>query len=92
MFADKPEDMRVTLAEMRRVARSRSNFSEPAANELMRQYLAQDVRFRDYDHGKVINRVNMCVSNGAHFDIADPELRKGGEPRPLAIRGRAAAF
>jgi hypothetical protein len=91
MFDDKPNDKIATLAEMRRVARARTNFSETDANRLMGQYMAQDVRFREFDHAKVIDRVNRCMSNGARFDIDDPELKRGGQPRPLALKGRSGA-
>jgi hypothetical protein len=75
-------DVPATLTNMHKTAVERCNFDQNEAKQKMREYLAYDGRFRDYDHEALINRVAECRSNGAILDFDDPRL-KGQEPRPL---------
>ena len=78
-------DVPATLTNMHKTAVERCNFDQNEAKQKMREYLAYDGRFRDYDHEALINRVQECRSNGAILDLDDPVL-KGQEPRPLSYR------
>ena len=85
MFDDNSKDLTATLAEMHRVARIKSNFSETDAKEKMRKWIKQDSRFGEFDAAKLADRVNECIQSGATLDLDDPVL-KGGEKRPLDRR------
>ena len=83
MFGTDPKDLARTLGEMENTARVRSNFNQTDAKEKFREFLANDKRFTEYDPDRLIDRVMRCRSNGAVLDLEAPELRRGGEPRPL---------
>jgi hypothetical protein len=88
MFERDPKDMALTLSEMERRSRERCNFNQAEARTKMAEWISQDARFSDLDPSRVAERVARCRSNGAVFDITDPHLRKGGQPRPPERRGR----
>ena len=64
-------------------AKQRSNFDQNEAKRQMVEWLGQDRRFDNFDHGRLVDRVRLCTSNGAQLDLTDPQLQKGGQPRPL---------
>lgn len=86
MFDCDPVDLTRTLAEMERHSRLRTNFDQPAARDLMAQWLKQDRRFDGYDADRLVKRVADCRASGAVLDLTDPVLR--GQPRrPLDKSG-----
>ena len=85
MFERDQKDLVVTLGEMDRQSRIRTNFDQPAAREKMAGWLSQDRRFDEFDKDKLARRVQECRQSGAVLDLDDPVL-KGGEPRPLDRR------
>ena len=42
--------------------------------------------FDGYDHQRLVERVQLSKSNGAHLELDDPQLKRGGSPRPLDRR------
>ena len=66
MFDDNSKDLTATLAEMHRVARIKSNFSETDAKEKMRKWIKQDSRFDEFDAAKLADRVNECIQSGGN--------------------------
>ncbi len=82
MFGTDERDLAATLTQMHKVALERARWDQNECKQKMREYLAYDGRFRDFDHDALIDRVALCRSNGAVLDFSDPVL-KGQEPRPL---------
>ena len=83
MFGRTQNDLAKTLSEMEYQARQTTNFNQPEAAQKMREWLANDRRFDGYDPGRLIDRVRDAKYRGATLDLDDPQLQKGGEPRPL---------
>ena len=83
MFGDDERDRVAALAEMERLSRVRTNFDQPAAREVFKQYLNSDRRFDLFDKDALVRRVQECKAQGAVLDLTDPVLR-GLEPRPQA--------
>jgi len=83
MFGKGPHDLAATLSEMEYRARQAVNFNQTEAAQKMAEWLAQDRRFDSFDKGRLIERVRDCKYRGAVLDLTDPQLQKGGEPRPL---------
>jgi hypothetical protein len=83
MFDIDPRDLAATLSQMETQARQKANFDQNEAKQKMAEWLANDRRFDSYDPARLIERVQVCKSNGAHLDLEDPQLMKGGQPRPL---------
>jgi hypothetical protein len=83
VFTNDKNDLTRTLGEMEYLARQKTNFNQVEAKEKMREWLAQDRRFDGYDPNRLIERVHEAKFSGAQLDLDDPQLRKGGQPRPL---------
>jgi len=83
MFGNDPNSLTKTLGEMASTALRQCNSNQTEAKVQMTLWLANDRRFDAYDPYRLVNRVNDCWSNGAHLDLDDPQLLKGGQPRPL---------
>jgi hypothetical protein len=66
---------------MERESRERTNFSQSAAKEKMKGWLAQDSRFKDFDHDALVDRVGLCRSNGAVLDLDSQALKRGSRNR-----------
>jgi hypothetical protein len=88
MFDSTDRDLALTLGEMERTARVRSNFDQNEARQRFREYLAHDSRFSSFDHGRLIDRVMEARSNSRTLDLNDPYLHAGGEKRPLDFSHR----
>jgi len=86
MFGKEKRSLLDALGAMRTEATRRSNFSESMARTTMAEMVANDRRFDGYDHGKLVDRVKACLSNGAVLDLDDPSLRRGPEQQPTARR------
>jgi hypothetical protein len=84
MFDRDNKDLAATLSWMEAQARERSNFNLVEAKDRMRQWVQNDRRFDSFDHTKLIDRVNQAKRYGAHLDLTDPDLQKGGQKRPLS--------
>jgi hypothetical protein len=86
MFGTDPRDLARTLSEMETLARQKSNYNQTEARQTMAEWVAQDRRFDGYDTQRLVERVQLHKFNGAVLELDDPQLRKGGQPRPLARR------
>jgi hypothetical protein len=86
MFGKDQRDLAVTLTRMADLAREKTNFNQNEAKQKMAEWLQTDRRFDDYDPERLIERVNQCRYNGAVLDLSDPQLQRGGQPRPLDRR------
>jgi hypothetical protein len=64
MHGTDPRDLAASLTSMHRTALERARWDQNECKQKMREYLAYDGRFRDYDHEALINRVQECRSNG----------------------------
>jgi hypothetical protein len=82
MFGKAERDLTRTLSEMEYEARTKCNYNQTEARQRMAQWLADDRRFDNYDHARLIERVHLNKSNGAVLELDDPQLLKGGAPRP----------
>jgi hypothetical protein len=83
VFTNDKNDLTRTLGEMEYLARQKTNFNQVEAKQKMAEWLAQDRRFDSYDAGRLIDRVHQAKFRGAHLDLDDPQLKRGGQPRPL---------
>jgi hypothetical protein len=83
MFGRDPKALTATLGEMAHRAHWQSNANQIEAAEKMRQWVAEDRRFDSFDHDRLVRRVQECRSCGAQLDLTDPQLQRGGQPRPL---------
>jgi hypothetical protein len=86
MFGTDPRDLARTLSQMESQARQASNFSQTETKQKMAEWLSHDRRFDAYDPQRLIERVQLSKYNGAVLELDDPQLLKGGEPRPLDRR------
>jgi hypothetical protein len=86
MFGTDPRDMVRTLSEMEARARQKTNFSQTEAKAKMAEWLSHDRRFDAFDTERLIERVQLFKYNGAVLELDDPQLLKGGQPRPLDRR------
>jgi hypothetical protein len=82
MFGTDERDLCATLTEMHRRARDRSNY-QVEAQQRLEEWIRQDRRLDDYDAARLAQRVNTCLQSGPVLQLDAPELKKGGEPRPL---------
>lgn len=83
MFGKAQRDLILTLSQMETQARQATNFHQGEAKQKMAEWLAQDRRFDSYDPERLIDRVQLHKHNGAQLDLTDPQLKRGGQPRPL---------
>jgi hypothetical protein len=83
MFRNDPRDLAATLSEMEYRARQLSNFNQIEAKEKMTTWIQNDRRFDGYDPQRLAERAQASKYNGASLDLDDPQLKRGGEPRPL---------
>jgi hypothetical protein len=82
MFGNDPRDLARTLSEMETQARQSSNYNQVEAKQKLAEWLAHDRRFDAYDTNRLIERVQLHKYNGAVLELDDPQLFKGGQPRP----------
>ena len=82
MFGKDERDLAVTLTRMADLARERCNFNQNEAKTRMAEWLQHDRRFDGYDPARLVERVNQSRYNGAVLDLTDPQLQRGGQPRP----------
>jgi hypothetical protein len=82
MFGKDAGDLAATLTQMETLARQKCNFNQVEAKQKMREWLATDRRFDAYDPQRLIERVQLHKSNGSVLELDDPQLLKGGAPRP----------
>jgi hypothetical protein len=82
MYGKDERDLAVTLTRMADLARERTNFHQGEAKTKMAEWLQNDRRFDGFDPDRLIERVHQCRYNGATLDLTDPQLKRGGEPRP----------
>ena len=86
MYGKDERDLAVTLTRMADLARERSNFNQLEAKQKMAEWLQTDRRFDSYDPARLIERVHAARYSGAVLELDDPQLLKGGQPRPLDRR------
>ena len=86
MYGTDLRDMTRTLSEMEYEARQKTNFNKVEAAQKMAEWLSHDRRFDAYDPQRLIERVQLHKYNGAVLELDDPQLLKGGQPRPLDRR------
>ena len=84
MFGNDEREMAATLGNMHRQAIDRCQSNQIEAKGKMAEWLSNDRRFDSYDAAKLTDRVALCRSNGAALDLSDPQLLRGGKPRPLS--------
>jgi hypothetical protein len=83
MYDPNEKDMLAALGSMARTSVDRCWGNKVEARERMKEWLTYDRRFENFDHDKLVDRVTLR-SNGAVVELFDdPELLKGGSPRPL---------
>jgi hypothetical protein len=90
MFERDNNHLCATLAHMDTEARRRTRFNQNEAKAKMAEWLQQDRRFDDFDHGRVIDAVYRAKQSGGVLQLDDPFLRKNGSPRPAARKGFAS--
>ena len=90
MFDTTEKDLARTLSEMHKVALERARWDQNEAKQKMREYLAYDGRFRDYDPDALIDRVMLCRSNGAVLDFSDPSSKDRNRAHWIARAGDRA--
>jgi len=79
---DNPRNLMKTLSEMWRESLWESHSNQVEAAAKMREKI-QDRRSLDqYDPARLQRRVESCWSNGASLELDDPQLQRGGRPRP----------
>jgi hypothetical protein len=84
MYDPNEKDMLAALGSMARTSVDRCWGNKVEARERMKEWLTYDRRFENFDHDKLVDRVMLSRSNGAVVELFDdPELLKGGSPRPL---------
>jgi hypothetical protein len=83
MFSNDRNDLILTLSQMHDLALRKSNFNQAKAKEDMREFMSHDRRLDGFDQDRLIDHVHRTKYNGAHLDLDDPQLKKGGQPRPL---------
>jgi hypothetical protein len=84
MFGDDDRDKLEALSAMARESIDKCLGNKLEAAERVKRALANDLRFADYDHTRLTDRLMLCRSNGARLELDDPELMRGGAPRPLS--------
>lgn len=83
MFSDDERDKLRTLGSMANVALERARLNRVDAEREIVKWIGNDQRFAGYDANALARRVSQCRDNGAKLDLDAPELRKGGQRRPL---------
>jgi hypothetical protein len=83
MFRNDPRDLAATLSEMEYRARQLTNFNQIEAKEKIKEWIQNDRRFDSYDPQRLTERVQLSKNNGAVLELDDPQLQRGGQPRPL---------
>jgi hypothetical protein len=84
MFGETERDKARFLMEGARHANEVARFNKPEAVRLLAGYIDNDARFAENHSHLLAERTFQCLQNGAVLDLADPELRVGGEVyRPL---------
>jgi hypothetical protein len=86
MFGNDERDMCATLSQMHKAAIAKSNYNQPEAKQLLRDFVQADRRFDQFDADRLVERVHEARANGRTMDLFDdPYLRRGGEKRPLSF-------
>jgi hypothetical protein len=85
MFGPDDADLARRLIEMERVARDRCFGNQVEARERLRQWLKQDRSCDQFDHDRLISRIQEVTSCARSFDLDDPYLQRGGSKRPLSF-------
>jgi hypothetical protein len=83
MFGKDPRDLARTLSEMERIARDKCNANQIEAKRTMVEWLQNDRRFDGFDAQRLTDRVHLHKHRGAVLELDDPQLQRGGQPRPL---------
>jgi hypothetical protein len=83
MYGPDEKDMLAALGSMARTSVDRCWGNKIEARERMKQWLSYDRRFEGYDPDRLVDRVMLARSNAAIVELDDPELIRGGSPRPL---------
>jgi hypothetical protein len=86
MFGPEDRDKLEALSAMARVSVDKCFGNKLEARERMKEWLSYDRRFENYDPERLVDRVMLCRSNGGRLSLDDPELMRGGAPRPLTRR------
>jgi hypothetical protein len=84
MFGSDENSLRSTLREMVQRSHNLCNANKIQAAETMQEWISGDARFAAYDPEKLVSRIQECGGSGAHLDLNDSGLMKGGSPRPLS--------
>ena len=82
MFDPEQKDLAATLSEMERRSRERTQFDQVQAAELMKKWIVNDRRYDALDPERLVQRIQHCRGSGSVFDIDDPSLKRGSQPRP----------
>lgn len=91
MFGDRDSDKNATMGKMLSEAMQNCNANRIVAREKVLEMVKRDRRFDNYDHDRLLDTVMEKSQYGGRMDWDDPALKRGGSPRPLALKGRSGA-
>jgi hypothetical protein len=75
------------IAEMFRDCMARTGSHRDEALDQLQHEVQLDRRFDPYDPKRLAERVNSVWESGRSFDWEDPSLKRGGQPRPIPLKG-----
>jgi hypothetical protein len=87
MFDENHRDMEITLRQMQRNALAKSQANQSEAKQVMAKWITNDSRFAGFDAQKLTEAAHEQWAHGAQLDLDDPALKRGGQPRPIPLRG-----
>jgi hypothetical protein len=92
MFGDGERDKSQTMGQMISEAMQKCNANRVEAKAKVMEMVKRDRRFDGYDHDRLLDKVMEKSQYGGYMDWDDPGLKRGGQPRPLALKGRSGAI
>jgi hypothetical protein len=76
MFGNDHKSMKSTLAKMQAEALSKCNSNQVEAKDEVIEALARDRRFDQYNHQRLMERVQDAWGRGVQLDLDDPALMR----------------
>ncbi len=87
MFGDSDSDKAATMKTMLTEAMQVACANRVEARAKVIEWAKRDRRFDNFDHDKLVDKVLEKSQYGGRLDWDDPELKRGGQPRPQNRRG-----
>lgn len=84
MFQHDDRSKKAALGAMVNEAHNACNANRVEAEKMLAQMIANDARFANHSPEALARRVQICGGSGAQLDLEDPNLLRGGSPRPLS--------